>query len=355
MPDPPGRYTRPIMDAHSVTEPRSPNLDLRRAALLRSPRFRGHDTGSHPENPHRLAAIDAELERVELLEHRPDIPFGPADPIAVERVHDPRYVAALHELAARGGGWLDADTVVQPDSVEVALLAAGAAAAAVDAALDGRATRSFTLVRPPGHHATPQRGMGFCLLNSVAIAAAHALARGLERILIVDWDVHHGNGTQDAFEETDRVFYCSVHQSPLYPGTGAASERGRGRGEGFTLNIPLPPGQDDEVYRRVFDDGIVPLARAYRPELVLVSAGFDAHAADPLANMRLTETGFADLARRIVEVAEGSAGGRVVAVLEGGYDPAALARSVAAVLRVLDGATDAPRETDETEESVARR
>ena len=342
------------MDAHPTSESRSPDQRPRRAALLRSPRFQGHDTGTHPENPGRLAAVDAELERAGLLVDRPAVPFGPADPETIERVHDPRYFAALHELADRGGGWIDADTVVRPDSVEVALLAAGAAVAAVDAALDRRVTRTFALVRPPGHHATPSRGMGFCLLNHVAIAAAHALACGLERVLIVDWDVHHGNGTQDAFYETDRVLYCSVHQSPLYPGTGAADERGRGQGEGFTLNIPLPPGQDDDVYRRVFDDGIVPLAGAYRPELVLVSAGFDAHAADPLAGMRMTEGGFADLARRVVDIAERCAVGRLVALLEGGYDPTALARSVAAVLRALDGDPDATGQPSDTKEIVTR-
>ena len=308
-----------------------------RAALLRSPRFEGHETGSHPENPRRLAAIEAELTQTGLLGERPQVPFGAADLAAVERVHDGRYVRALHMLAAEGGAWLDADTLVAPDSVEIALLAAGAAIAGVDAALDGVAPRVFALVRPPGHHATPHRGIGFCLLNSVAIAAAHAVARGVARVLLIDWDVHHGNGTQDAFYETDRIFFCSVHQSPLYPGTGAASERGAGAGEGFTLNVPLPPGEGDGTYRRVFDEYILPAARAYQPELVLVSAGFDAHTADPLANMRLTEAGFADLARRVVALADEACDGRVVALLEGGYDPRALARSVVAVLRVLDG------------------
>ena len=325
-------------------------------ALLRSPAFGGHDTGGHPENPGRLAAVDAELARAGLLDGRPAVPFGPAVLAALERVHDPRYVEALHRLTDAGGGWLDADTMVGPDSVAVASLAAGAAIAAVDAALDGRAPRAFALVRPPGHHATPGRGMGFCLFNHVAIAAAHALARGLERVLIVDWDVHHGNGTQDAFYGTDRVLFCSVHQSPLYPGTGAAGERGRGAGAGFTLNVPLPAGRGDADYRRVFDERVLPVARAYRPELVLVSAGFDAHAADPLGGMRVTEAGFADLARRTFELASDHADGRLVALLEGGYDPQALARSVVAVLRVLDAVPPPRAETDpapETKESRA--
>ena len=325
----------PALAAADPTEPA-----LARTALLRSPRFLGHDTGSHPENPRRLQAIEAELTRTGLLDHRPDVPFGPAPIEALERVHDPRYVAAVHAVAAEGGAWLDADTMIGPDSVDVARLAVGAAVAAVDAVLDGTAPRAFALVRPPGHHATPRRGMGFCLFNSIACAAAHALARGLERVLVVDWDVHHGNGTQDAFYDTDRVLFCSVHQSPLYPGTGAAAERGTGAGEGFTLNLPLPPGQDDGTYRRVFDDRLLPAARDYRPELVLVSAGFDAHAADPLAQMALTEDGFADLARRVAALADETCDGRLVAILEGGYDPTALARSVAAVIRAFDESAD---------------
>ncbi|MDQ3696346.1 MAG: histone deacetylase, partial [Chloroflexota bacterium] len=190
--------------------------------------------------------------------------------------------------------------------------------------------------RPPGHHATPGRGMGFCLLNSIAVAAAHAIARGLDRVLILDWDVHHGNGTQEAFYETERVFFCSLHQSPLYPGTGAENERGSGAGAGFTLNIPLRPGLGDEEYETAFAETVIPAARAFRPELVLVSAGFDAHQDDPLAGMRLTEAGFVRMTRAALAVAAASASGRLVAILEGGYDPSALGRSVAAVLTTLD-------------------
>jgi acetoin utilization deacetylase AcuC-like enzyme len=332
------------------SQPVQPSIvPTRRTALLRAANPGGHDTGTHPENPFRLVAIDQELQRQRLIDGRPAVTVTPATQEAVERVHDAGYVRALRGVAAGGGGWLDADTLVAPDSVDVALDAAGAAIAGVDAALSGQSDRSFALVRPPGHHATPARGMGFCLLNSVAIAAAHALSQGLERILIVDWDVHHGNGTQDAFVESDRVLFCSIHQSPLYPGTGAATERGIGRGTGFTRNVPLPPGRGDREYLRAFDDQIAPLAEQYRPELVLISAGFDAHIADPIGGMRLSEAGFAALATRVVDLAVAApAGGKVVAVLEGGYDPAALGRSVAAVLRVLDGdATHADRETRE--------
>jgi acetoin utilization deacetylase AcuC-like enzyme len=307
-----------------------------RGALLRSPAFLGHDTGGHPEGPRRIAAIEAELARQGLLEGRPNVPFGPAGLAALELVHDIRWLDALEEMALAGGGMVDDDTVVRADSWEVALLGAGAATAAVDAVLDGRAPSAFVLSRPPGHHATPTRGMGFCLLNNAAVAAAHARVRGLDRILILDWDVHHGNGTQDAFWDRADVFYASIHQSPLYPGTGAASERGAGDGAGFTLNVPLPAGSGDRAWLAALDESVLPIARAFRPDLVVVSAGFDAHAADPLASCRVSEAGFAAMAARVLELADESASGRLVAVLEGGYDPPALARSVSAVLRVFD-------------------
>jgi acetoin utilization deacetylase AcuC-like enzyme len=309
----------------------------RRTALLRSPRFLDHDTGDHVENVVRLPAIDAELDRQDLIEGRPDIPFGPADLVDVERVHNPWYVQTIDRAADNGGGWLDHDTYLSPASFDVALLAAGAAVAAVDASLDGKVNRSFAIVRPPGHHATPERGMGFCLLNNVAIAAAHALSRGLARVLIVDWDVHHGNGTQDAFYATDQVLFFSTHQYPFYPGTGAANETGIGKGEGHTINIPLSAGQRDETYLRLFDERLLPAVQRYRPELILISAGYDAHAHDPLGGMRLTESGFAAFTERLSDLAAAHCDNRLVAILEGGYDPPALARSVAATLRVLDG------------------
>ena len=311
----------------------------RPTALFHSSRFLGHDTGSHPENPDRIRAIEAELTRTGLLRDRARPDFGPASREQLERIHDPGYLDQIDAAAARGGGWIDGDTVVYADSVEVATLAAGAAVAAVDTVLDGAARRAFVVARPPGHHATPSRGMGFCLLNNIAIAAAQALARGVERVFILDWDVHHGNGTQDAFYATDHVFFCSIHQSPLYPGTGAADERGEGAGTGYTLNIPLPPGQGDETYRRVVADVVMPAARAFAPELVLISAGFDAHRDDPLANMRLTEAGFVELASAALTLATEQSGGRLVACLEGGYDQSALGRSVAAVLSTFDEAS----------------
>jgi acetoin utilization deacetylase AcuC-like enzyme len=317
-----------------------------RAALLRDSRFQGHDTGSHPENARRLHAIEQELAAGDLLRGRPNVSVGPAPDAALSLVHDARYVAGVREFAAQGGGYLDADTIVRPDSVDVAALAAGAGIAAVDAAMDGVAPRSFLLARPPGHHATPQRGMGFCIFNAIAVSAAHALERGVSRVMIIDWDVHHGNGTQDAFYDSDQVLFVSLHQSPLYPGTGAASERGEGRGSGYTINVPLRAGGGDDIYRTVFEEVVVPAAGAYQPELVLVSAGFDAHAADPLASMRVTEAGFAGMARRSRDIAETHADGRLIAFLEGGYDPPALARSVVATLAVLDNADAAAERTD---------
>jgi acetoin utilization deacetylase AcuC-like enzyme len=320
-----------------TTRPPDQQPGRKRAALFRSLAFRQHDTGDHPENAGRLMAIDTALERLNLLAGRPEIPFHAAPDELLARIHDPRYIAGIREFSAQGGGWLDADTPVGPRSAEVAALAAGAGVAAVEAVLDGRAQRGFVLARPPGHHATPSRGMGFCLFNSIAVAAAHALARGLDRVLIVDWDVHHGNGTQDAFYESDEVLFCSVHQWPLYPGTGAASERGVGTGSGYTINVPLAAGATDDAYRDVFDQILLPAANAFQPQIVLISAGFDAHANDPLAGMLVTERGFASLARRVVEIAEEHADGRVVAFLEGGYDPPALAASVVATLAELDG------------------
>jgi acetoin utilization deacetylase AcuC-like enzyme len=320
-----------------TTRPPNQQPGRERTALFRSRVFLEHDTGDHPENAGRLLAIDTALERLDLLAGRPEISFNAAPDEVLARVHDPRYVAGIREFSAQGGGWLDADTLVSTRSVEVAALAVGAGVAAVDAALDGRARHGFVLARPPGHHATPSRGMGFCLFNSIAVAAAHALARGLERVLIVDWDVHHGNGTQDAFFETGEVLFCSVHQWPLYPGTGAASERGIGNGAGYTINVPLAPGANDDAYMEVFDQVILPAASAFQPQIVLISAGFDAHANDPLAGMLVTERGFASLARRVVEVADDHADGRIVAFLEGGYDPLALAASVVATLAELDG------------------
>jgi acetoin utilization deacetylase AcuC-like enzyme len=245
-------------------------------------------------------------------------------------------LGGLESIAQAGGGWIDADTMVGRDSVDVARLSAGAAIAAVNAVIDGPSSRAFVISRPPGHHATPSRSMGFCLINTVAIAAAHALQHGLDRVAILDWDVHHGNGTQDAFYDRSDVFYCSLHRSPFYPGTGAASETGAGSGIGSTLNIPLPTQTGDTTYLHLLRNVVMPAINAYEPELLLVSAGYDAHRGDPLGGMGVTKPGFQEFTRIAIEIAEDRCDGRLVLVLEGGYDPPALARCVADAVEILD-------------------
>ena len=309
-------------------------------AILADPIYKEHQPGkSHPERPERMDAVLHALESGGAMKAALRIPVRPATDDELALCHTRPYIEIARRDVASGARDLSTgDTQIGPQSLEVALRATGGVLNAVDAVVERRAANAFCVVRPPGHHATPDRGMGFCLFNSAAIAARHAQKKhGIERVVIVDWDVHHGNGTQDAFYDSDRVLVCSVHQYPFYPGTGAASERGAGAGAGYTINAPLPPGQDNWVYARVFDDRFLPAMRRFRPQLVLVSAGFDAHQDDPLGGMRLTEAGFAALARRMVELADEFCAGRLVAVLEGGYDPPALGRCVAAVLRVLDG------------------
>lgn len=303
---------------------------------MRSPRFALHDNPGHVENQRRLTVTEQMLDESGLSGLRPVIAFEPATREQLERVHPSSYLEALEQFV-RHGSSIGADTYVGPQSFEVAVEAAGAAVAAVDAVLDGRAGAAFALVRPPGHHATPTEAMGFCLINHIAVAAAHGLARGLERVAIVDWDVHHGNGTQDIFYDSPQVLFCSIHQYPFYPGTGAAQERGVGAGEGYTLNFPLRAGHGDQDYIRLMRERIVPAIREYDPQLVLISAGYDAYFNDPLGGMNLTESGYAELTRLLADVADSHAEGRIVAVLEGGYDPAGLARSVAATLMTLDG------------------
>jgi acetoin utilization deacetylase AcuC-like enzyme len=310
-------------------------------ALLYDPRCLEHDPGPmHPESPDRLRAIWSDLSRNPIAGSEAIAP-PEATREELTRVHDAAYVEAILCLAGEAVS-LDPDTSVSPGSIEAALLSAGAAAEGVRRVLDGRAQSAFALVRPPGHHAEKTRAMGFCLFNNVAVAAAEAHARGLARVLCVDWDVHHGNGTQHAFESRRDLLFMSTHQFPFYPGTGHESEIGRGEGEGFTVNAPLPAGCGDHDYAAVFADVLLPIARAYRPELVLVSAGFDAHRADPLADMALSEDGFAALCGAVKEIAEEHCQGRMVLTLEGGYDLAALARSVRACIEVLAGASPPP-------------
>lgn len=262
-------------------------------------------------------------------------------------VHDPAYVAALYD-ATTIRAVVDPDTYVVPQSIDAARRAAGGALAVVDALLgpDAEATVGAALLRPPGHHATRSRGMGFCLLNNVALAARHAVTRGgLSRVAVIDWDVHHGNGTQDIFWSDPSVLYVSIHQQPLFPGTGADDELGAGEGYGHTVNVPLSAGATDATYAAAFDRVVLPVLEAYAPELVLVSAGFDAHERDPLGSMLVTDGGFGRMAAALASVADRHAGGRLALVLEGGYDLAALESSLTAALR---GALEPTSPGDET-------
>jgi acetoin utilization deacetylase AcuC-like enzyme len=299
----------------------------------------GHDPGAgHPERPARLEAIEAILDARPIGNTILEGP-SPAPVEALERVHDPAYVqrilAMRDEFAA-----LDPDTRVSPGSIRAALLAAGAAVDAVDAVCSGEASGAFAFVRPPGHHAERARAMGFCLFNNIAVAAAHARAKhGCSRILVVDWDVHHGNGTQAIFYDDPGVLFFSTHQFPFYPGTGALDEVGRGEGEGHTVNVPLSVNATDGDLLLAFHEILRPIADAYRPELVLVSAGFDAHRQDPLGNLDLTEEGYADLCGVVRSIAHTHADGRLVLMLEGGYDLEALATSAYACTQVLAGVT----------------
>jgi acetoin utilization deacetylase AcuC-like enzyme len=261
------------------------------------------------------------------------------------RVHDRDYLSLIGETAGRAIA-LDPDTFTSPDSYDVALLAAGAAVAAVDHVLDGTGNAALALVRPPGHHAERNRAMGFCLFNNIAIAAAHARAHGLERVAIVDYDVHHGNGTQWSFYDDPSVLFVSSHQFPFYPGTGAANEIGAGPGAGFTVNLPLSAGATDADYELAYAAIAIPVLKQFTPELILVSAGFDAHMDDPLGQMRVTTPQFARVAALLREIADECCAGRLVAITEGGYDLRALAASLRASIDVLDGGTaaaDLPR------------
>jgi acetoin utilization deacetylase AcuC-like enzyme len=308
-----------------------------KVGLYDDPLFLEHDAGAgHPERPERLIALREGIRR-EGLEARLEL-LPPRDATREEllRVHRAEHIANIAATAGRTCRF-DPDTQAGPHSYAAALKAAGAATDAVERVLDGRLDRAFCLVRPPGHHAEADRAMGFCLFNNVAVAAAHALARGLSRVAVVDFDVHHGNGTQHMFESDRRVLYVSSHAFPFYPGTGALREVGVDGGRGFTVNLPLPAGMGDGEYARIYRDVVEPIGRAFDPELVLVSAGFDAFGGDPLAPMALTASGYSELAAVCLATATGAARGRAVFVLEGGYDLRGLAASGAAVTRALLG------------------
>jgi acetoin utilization deacetylase AcuC-like enzyme len=299
-----------------------------------------HDTGQHVENARRLPAIISYLEQTGL---KPQLTLIEPRAALVEElllVHQKQYIEQVREAARRGGGWLDPDTVMSPASYDVALYAAGGVIRAVEAVMDGEVASAFALVRPPGHHATSRQAKGFCLFNNIAIATQYALAKyKLERILIIDFDVHHGNGTQETFYDNPRVMYISTHEYPFYPGTGSLEETGGGAAEGTTINIPLPAGCGDSEYLLVFEQIIVPAARRFNPQLILVSAGCDLHWADPLAMMEVSVSGFGQMVRIIKGLADELCSGRLVFTLEGGYNLDALAASVKATFDILLGNT----------------
>lgn len=310
------------------------------AALLLDSVYRMHRTGpGHPERPERYDAVTAALERAGLAARLTPLHSRIATEDELAACHTRPYIKLVEREIAGGAIELSTgDTPVCVDSLEVALRASGGVLNAVDAVFSGQATNAFCAVRPPGHHATTDRGMGFCVFNNVAVAARYAQRKHLaERVLIVDWDVHHGNGTQDIFYDDPSVFYFSTHQSPWYPGTGHPRETGQRKGEGATLNCPLPAGSGRAEIFAAFEDRLVPAAAKFRPDLVLISAGFDSRIGDPLGRFTLSDEDFADLTRLLLEIADRHAAGRLVSVLEGGYRLSGLASSVTAHVATLAG------------------
>ena len=299
-----------------------------------------HLTGpGHPERPARLTAIIDRLTDTDLWAALRHITPRQAELADLRCVHEDTYISATVRDIEQGRATLSTgDTAICPASLDAALWAVGSAMAAVDAVAAGHVRRAFCAVRPPGHHATPTRGMGFCVFNNAAVAARYAqLTCELAKVLIVDWDVHHGNGTQDVFYRDPSVMYFSVHRSPFYPGTGGPAETGDGPGAGSTLNVPLPGGAGDEEFAAALADVLVPAADEFAPDLVIISAGFDAHVDDPLGGMAVTADGYAGLTRIVVDLADRHCGGKVASVLEGGYGLAGLAACVEAHLRAMGG------------------
>ncbi len=298
-----------------------------------------HTLQGHPEHAGRIERIWQVFEDSGVLADLLAVSPQPASADQLIRVHNPNYIDLLGQASTQGGGMLDPDTYMLPISNEVARLSTGGVLAAVDAVLDGRADNALAAVRPPGHHATPQRAMGFCLLNNIAVAARHAQAAydTVERVMIVDFDVHHGNGTQDIFYRDPSVLYVSTHQYPFYPGTGALSDIGTGEGRGATINIPLPAGTGNAGFQQLFERVLWPAARRFQPDLVLVSAGFDAHWADPIAMLQLDLQGYVYLTRTLIDIAKELCSGRIAFVLEGGYDLEVLSHGMLNVAYALLG------------------
>ncbi|MBU2552059.1 MAG: histone deacetylase [Proteobacteria bacterium] len=323
--------------------------------IVRDDLFIAHDPGQwHPESPERLRVAYKMLDSGR-WPGLVVLPRRSATRDEISLVHRPEHYDLIARTDGRAEGYLDPDTRTSPLSFQAALAAAGGMISLVEKVLDGELDNGFALVRPPGHHAEANRAMGFCLFNNVAVGAAWAIAeRGLSRVMIVDWDLHHGNGTQHSFYDVARVLYCSTHQYPYYPGTGALEDVGRGEGRGHTVNVPLGAGHGDSDYVEIFRKLFLPLARNYRPELILVSAGFDIYRSDPLGGMNVTAEGFAAMTRLLKQMAEEVCHGRLAITLEGGYHIDGQAKSIGRVLDVLMGDDSAGRELAEAEASEPR-
>ena len=308
-----------------------------RTGFVYHPDYLKHDAGPfHPESPQRLKAVVDGVKKSGLWEELVHLEPSPATVEQVEYIHAEHYVKFLQEFCARGGGNLELDTAVSKDSYDVALLAVGGVIKAINAVLDGEVDNAFAAVRPPGHHALSDTGKGFCLFNNLAIGARYIQKeRGLEKVLIIDWDVHHGDGTNYSFYDDPTVFYFSIHQYPFYPGTGRAYETGRSIGAGYTMNVPVPFGTGVDQYVEIFEKKLKPVGLRYNPDFILISAGFDGHKDDPLSGTELTSASYGSLTDVVREIAEETCNGRIVSSLEGGYEPYAVTESVIEHLKHL--------------------
>ena len=302
------------------------------------PCFLDHETGGHPERADRIRGLPERLAAEGLARRCRTPEFQPVSRQRLARVHSPAYIDEVWAYAKSGGGYIESDTVVSPASYDVALMAAGSVCDAVERLLRGEDTQALCLVRPPGHHAMVNRAMGFCIFNNIAVAARYAIKRkSVERVLIVDWDAHHGNGTQETFYEDSEVLYISLHQYPHYPGTGWIDETGKGKGEGYTVNLPFPAGTGEADYLEAFRRVIIPAAEKFQPGLVMVSAGYDSHVGDLLCSMRLTDSSYRKMTDELVAFARGCCNGRLILTLEGGYNLNAEARSIVQTVAGLAG------------------
>lgn len=314
-------------------------MQMENIGFISGPVFLGHNPGKfHPEAPERLQAIDSQLKKTGVWDQLTHFPPLSASKELLCLAHDKDLVEFNLKQSGKENFEIDGDTILSPQSIGVALEAAGAGILAVDLIFKQKQhSRIFAAVRPPGHHAEKKRSMGFCIFNNIAIGAAYAIEKKyIKKVLIIDWDVHHGNGTQDIFYERDDVFYFSIHQSPLFPGTGSAGERGSGAGSGCTLNVPLNAGQGDKIYNDALSKSLSQIEKTFSPDLVLISAGFDAHVSDPIGGMNVTDKGFADMTGEVVKFANKHCQGKIISMLEGGYNLTGLAESVDKHLVILN-------------------